>query len=138
MASPARLVRGFHSPLRVENIDGLHVKLFQPLTYRTDVEGIGWITAPKGFVTDYASVPRGLWNLFPPNGKYAPAAVIHDYLYRRTLLDRKVCDRVLLEAMELLGVSWVTRQLIYRAVRLFGGAARQREEPHGRPVEKDR
>src|SRR5690348_10982093 len=111
----------------MENIDGLHVKLFEPLEYLTAVEGIGVIRVPVGFVTDYASVPRGLWNLFPPNGRYAPAAVVHDYLYRRTLLDRGVCDQILSEGMEVLGVSWLTRHLIYRAVRMFGGAARHRE-----------
>lgn len=112
----------------MENIDGLHVKLFEPLEYLTAVEGIGLIRVPVGFVTDYASVPRGLWNLFPPNGRYAPAAVVHDFLYRRTLLDRGVCDRILLEGMDVLGVSWMTRHLIYRAVRMFGGAARHRED----------
>lgn len=124
---PAAPLRGFHSPLRTENINGRTVKLFQPLKYYTEVEDLGMITVPKGFVTDYASVPRGFWNIFPPNGEYAPAAVVHDYLYRRTLIDRKVCDRVFMEAMELLGVGWLTRHLIYRAVRLFGGAARHRD-----------
>lgn len=120
----------FQTPLRMENIDGLHVKLLEPLIYWTEVERIGKIIVPVGFETDYASVPRGLWNLFPPNGKYAPGAVVHDYLYRRTLLDRKVCDQILMEAMQVLGVSWLTRHLIYRAVRLFGGAARKQEESH--------
>jgi len=39
------------------------------------------ITIPKGFVTDYASVPRYLWWLYPPVGGYDDAAVVHDYLY---------------------------------------------------------
>lgn len=121
-------MKGFHSPLRTEdNLDGKTAKLIAPLRYFTAVENYGFITVPKGFVTDYASVPRGLWNLFPPHGKYSAGAVIHDYLYRRTLLDRKFCDRVFLEAMELLGVNWFSRHTIYRGVRLFGGAARQRE-----------
>ena len=117
----------FITPLRVENIDGLHVKVYEPLVYVTDLHGLWMVTVPVGFVTDYASVPRGLWNLFPPNGLYAPAAVLHDFLYRRTEYERSICDDVLMEAMEVLGVGWFTRHCIYRAVRIFGGAARHRE-----------
>lgn len=124
-------MRGFLSPLRTENINGRTVKLIAPLRYATEVDpALDVIIAKTGFVTDYASVPRGLWNLFPPNGEYVPAAVIHDWLYRRTIIDRKICDRVFLEAMSCLGVSWFTRRTIYLAVRLFGGGARTREIPN--------
>lgn len=130
-------VKGFLSPLRTEDLlDGKRAKLTAALKYVTEVEAIGLITVPRGFVTDYASVPRGLWNIFPPHGKYSAGAVVHDYLYRRTLMDRAICDRVFLEAMEVLGVSWFSRRVIYRAVRLFGGAARHREVSNERDVEK--
>lgn len=40
------------------------------------------IAVPKGFVTDFASIPQGLWSLgLSPHGRYGRAAVIHDYLY---------------------------------------------------------
>jgi hypothetical protein len=121
-------MKGFLSPLRMENIDGHTMKLIAPLRYQTEIDpALGVIKVQAGFITDFASVPRGLWNLFPPNGTYVPAAVVHDWLYRRTIIDRKICDRVFEEAMQCLGVSWFTRKLIYRAVRLFGEAARERE-----------
>lgn len=41
-----------------------------------------WFVVPKGFVTDFASVPEILQGLIPPTGRYGKAAVIHDYLYR--------------------------------------------------------
>lgn len=110
----------FLTPLQLENIDGRTMMLLTPLKYQTDVRYLGVIVVPRDFVTDFASVPRGLWNLFPPNGPYTPAAVVHDYLYRWTEHDRKLCDEVFLEAMEVLKVGWWTRQLMYRAVRLFG------------------
>ena len=44
-------------------------------------ETLGSITVPIGFSTDFNSIPRGLWNLLPPD-EYGEAAVIHDYLYR--------------------------------------------------------
>ncbi len=37
-------------------------------------------TVNKGFVTDLASVPRLLWWLFPRDGTYLVAAILHDFL----------------------------------------------------------
>jgi len=123
------LVSSFTTPLLIEYLDGREYRLLSGFDYVTDVEQLGCIRVPAGFLTDFASIPRGLWNLMPPTGEYGKAAVIHDYLYRCTLLDRKVCDQILMEAMQVLGVSWFTRQMIYRAVRLFGGFARKRINP---------
>ncbi|MEY4386602.1 MAG: hypothetical protein RLY20_1885 [Verrucomicrobiota bacterium] len=120
----------FTTPLLIEFLDGRNYRLLAGFDYLTDIAQLGCIHVPAGFLTDFASIPRGLWNLLPPTGKYGKAAVIHDYLYRCCPhLDRKVCDQVLLEAMEVLGVSWLTRKLIYRAVRVFGGFARKRITP---------
>jgi hypothetical protein len=37
-------------------------------------------TIPKDFRTDFASVPRILWALFPPYGAYTRATILHDWL----------------------------------------------------------
>jgi len=79
---------------------------------------------PSGFETDFASVPLGLWNIFPPFGRYSKAAVLHDYLYRCSKLERSYCDGVFLKCMEALGVSWWRRTAMYYGVRLFGGFCR--------------
>ena len=78
------------------------------------------ITVPEGFVTDFASVPKGLWNIFPPDGIYSQAAVLHDYLYQKKIYSRKKSDQIFLEAMEVLGVSLWKRRIMYRALRMFG------------------
>jgi hypothetical protein len=121
----------FKSPLKLEYIDGKHWLLIEGFSYHTEIMGIGNIYVPAGFLTDFASIPRGLWNLFPPTGKYGKAAVIHDYLYRWTDVDRKTCDDIFMEGMEVLEVNWFSRRIIYRAVRLFGGAARKQMPPAG-------
>ena len=82
------------------------------------------IEVPAGFSTDFASVPRGFWNVFPRDGVYTPAAVVHDWLYRRTNLPRSLCDAVFREAMEVCGTSAMKRWSMWLAVRLFGWAAR--------------
>ena len=43
------------------------------------------ITVPKGFKTDLASVPRGIWWLIAPFD-IARAGVVHDYLYWLSLI----------------------------------------------------
>jgi hypothetical protein len=95
----------------------------------------GVIVVSAGFVTDLASIPRLFWDILPPFGKYTEAAVIHDWLYRCHLFPRAICDAVLLEAMQLCGVGWISRQIIYRNVRAFGWAA-WAAEPSDDPASK--
>jgi hypothetical protein len=94
------------------------------LTYELGSKGSGvCITVPAGFYTDLASIPRLMWTLFPPDGQWVKAAVIHDYLYLFKglgIYSRAQADAIFLEAMEVLGVSWAQRSLIYRAVRIGG------------------
>ena len=79
-------------------------------------------TAPIGMVTDLASIPRPLWNIMPPFGKYTGAAVIHDYLYQTQIVPKAEADHVLAEAMDCAGVPHHERMAIYDGVK-FGGQA---------------
>ncbi len=78
------------------------------------------ITVPKGFITDFASVPRILHSVFPPRGKHSGAAIIHDYLYATQKRSRSESDSIFLEAMKVLGVGWFRRSTMYSAVRVGG------------------
>jgi hypothetical protein len=110
----------FFDPLFLEYGDGFKWKLTKAFTYRDDT---GWFVVPEGFETDFASVPRFFWRLFPPTGKYGKAAVVHDFLYRTGKLTRRECDAVFYNAMKSLGVRFFTRWSMWGAVRLFGWAA---------------
>jgi hypothetical protein len=116
------VVKGYfgEEPLRVEYINGKRWKILEPFSFLR-VAGGEKITVPADFVTDFASIPRALWSIYPPAGKWGRAAVIHDYLYAVGDRPRIECDQVFLEAMEVLGVPWVRRHLLYRAVRVGGG-----------------
>lgn len=81
------------------------------------------VRAPAGFVTDFASIPRLFWTLLPPDGAYAFAAIIHDYLYWYQPVARDEADLVLKYAMEDFKIGPVTIQAIYAAVRAGGGSA---------------
>ncbi len=75
----------------------------------------------KGFVTDGASIPKLFWTLIGgPLGRYAPAAVPHDKLYRFQTRSRLEADNIFLEAMGVLGVSWWKRRSMWLAVRFRG------------------
>jgi hypothetical protein len=101
--------------------DGHNWRLAGALTFYANNYFV--VTAPEGFITDLASIPRPFWNLLPPFGKYTEAAVIHDWLYRTHLFSRAMCDALFLEMMNALRTDWHTRTIIYLAVRLFGGFA---------------
>lgn len=111
----------FTTPIRVEYIAVDQWRLLEPFIYYVGEEGSDdAITVPAGFVTDFASIPRWLWSIFPPAGAWAKASVIHDYLYRTQTRTKAEADHIFLEAMEVLGVGWFKRRLMYRAVRWFG------------------
>lgn len=116
-------VSRFLLPLDLQYLDGRSWKLLSCFTFGS-ITLARVIELPIGFETDFASIPRVLWNLLPPTGQYGKAAVIHDYLYRTPFYATRLqADQVLFEAMTELGVSWWTRQIIYRGVRLGGRRA---------------
>lgn len=114
----------FLSKLRVEDNDGFPFELLEPLVYLSKEivppGKVGKITVPAGFKTDYASIPKLLWNILPPVGRYDRAAVIHDYLYQNNGVTRLQADNVLLEAMRVLNVPAWQRGMIYSGVRIGG------------------
>lgn len=93
------------------------------------------IIVPAGFVTDLASVPRMVWSFYPPDGPWAKAAIIHDFLYwtkgtgewhgrvgitRAEQYSRKDADDILKEAMADRKVGKWEQFVIWASVRLGG------------------
>ena len=117
--------------IEVEYIDGRIWKLNSSVMYLCE-EAIAEqpagvvITVPKGFVTDFASVPKLFWNIVAPTGKHSFAAIVHDWLYYQgKVADGKPCtkafaDLVFREAMREAGINRVRRQIMYLAVKWFG------------------
>ena len=81
------------------------------------------VTVPTGFVTDLASIPPVFYSLLRPDGEYAYAAVVHDYLYWDHRRTREEADLILKMAMEDFDVGAVTAKLIYSAVSVGGKSA---------------
>ncbi len=101
------------------------------------------IIVPKGFITDFASIPRFMRWYINPVGKIRPAALVHDYLYSRIgcvtidgikeVFTRKDCDDEFLEIMREIGMKYLKRNIAYRGVRVGGwkGWNRRRKELGG-------
>nr|DAS36621.1 MAG TPA: Protein of unknown function (DUF1353) [Caudoviricetes sp.] len=103
-------------------IDDKYWEVLEDYTYRTSM---GLVTVPKGFKTDYASVPRIFRNIINSSGKHGRAAVVHDWLYSsKCTLDvtREEADKIFLEIMKECGVGAIKRQFMYRMVRIFGAS----------------
>lgn len=111
--------------------DGYHWELYEGFTYRLCAhDGVQYVRVDKGFVTDFASIPRGLWNIFPPAaGRHSKPAVIHDCLYKTArvnvdgkdeprIITRGEADAIFLEAMEVTRTNWLARHIIFFGVRI--------------------
>lgn len=112
----------FTTPLDLRaNDDGRTFTLLTEFAYEIGELGSGrFIRVPAGFATDFASIPQLFWNILPPWGKYGKAAVLHDWNYKRQEFSRAFCDAILDESMEALGVSKLTRKVIWWGVRIGG------------------
>lgn len=79
------------------------------------------VAVPHGFVTDLASVPRLFWQVLPPQGRYGPAAILHDWLYWQQSTTREEADQIFLVVMEEIEVPVAKRRAMWGSVRVFGG-----------------
>lgn len=112
----------FRELLAVEKVRVLpnpHWELTRDLVYESDLLG-DIIVVPKGFRTDFASIPHTplAWYLFA--GKADEAATVHDLLYSTQIYPREKCDAIFHEAIKILGYSEATARVMYCGVRLGG------------------
>ena len=130
----------FTTPLYVECLDdGRHYRLLAEFDFASEaLERI--VRVPAGFVTDFASIPRVLWAILPPTGRWSKASVLHDDAYQHPEMitppiTRLQADRLLLEGMEALSVPAIARWCIFAGIRIGGRVAwniYRKEESRGR------
>ena len=79
------------------------------------------ITIPVGFETDLSSVPKFLWSVLPPYGKFLLAPLVHDYLY---IVDqtrgRAFADKEMLIVSNATHKNKIDNYVRYWGVRAFG------------------
>jgi len=103
-------------PLYRDLSDGHRAVLMQDLVFTTECGRVR-VRVPMGFVTDWASVPRVLWPIFPPRGPWNRAAIVHDFLCVEG--DRFLADAIFRVAMRETNVPRWRKLLMYYAVRFY-------------------
>jgi hypothetical protein len=106
--------------LKTEQIGDTH-KLLEDVVYQ-DSEGKVW-TVPKGYESDYASIPRALSWYYAKSGPYNLAAVVHDYLITDVLekqhaIESNRVDEIFKEAMADLDIPKARQWVMWAGVRL--------------------
>ncbi len=82
------------------------------------------IRVPRGFETDFASIPIWVSAVFNPIGEDAEAAVVHDWLYAvGEKGQREQADSIFLYAMQQAHVPPLQSKMMYEAVRAGGAGA---------------
>lgn len=118
-------VTGLHVEQLAEKIDEKW-RLELPLVYYSETLRRS-ISVPKGFVTDFASVPRLPIMYWLAGGKANKAAVVHDFLYRQgSGVSRADADSVFVEAMEVTGQPAWRRALMWAGLRAGGMSSYQK------------
>lgn len=109
----------FADELRVQKLPNGRWLLIQNLTFY-DVPGLGNVTVPAGFDTDFASVPRLPFMFWFLGDRADYAAVLHDWLYRTANATRREADRAFLWAAEMEGVGRISRWTMWAGLRVGG------------------
>ncbi|ECD6764596.1 DUF1353 domain-containing protein [Salmonella enterica subsp. enterica serovar Newport] len=117
----------FTTPAILEMLGHYNWRVHEPFAFYLSDDNSDVISVPAGFVTDLATIPRIFWTLLPPDGKYAKAAIIHDYLYDNALRTKQEADLIFLDGMVVLGVPKWKRVIMYWSVRLFGRGMYEKE-----------
>lgn len=86
------------------------------------------VMVPKGFQTDFASVPRVGWIYAFAGNTAHKASLVHDYLRRETDVSPNFAHQVFLDIMEDTQTGKFRRKAMYWAVRLFDRGVRNGTE----------
>jgi Protein of unknown function (DUF1353) len=78
------------------------------------------VKVPQGFVSDFSSIPKAFWILFPPDSSYIYTLIVHDYLYWHQPTTREVADLILREMLREVGASSSQAELLYSAAKVGG------------------
>lgn len=112
----------FVTPLDGRWLDDERFMLLADLIYDSDLLA-RTVFVPRGFVTDFASVPRVpiVYTMFGNRAHHE--SVIHDFLYQTNQVPRGTADKVFLEAMAARGKSKFIQRAMYWGVVMGGGSS---------------
>lgn len=111
-----------------DNVKSDRWKLERSVTFYTLA---GTVTVPRGYITDFASVPMVFWGFFPPIGRHNRATLLHDWWYDNRLFEselgprvaRRLADTELYDRLKVAEpTKYIRNYIMYQACRWFGRA----------------
>ncbi len=110
----------FEGDLIVTLLPGEQVRLEADVVY-VDPADTRWI-APKGFISDGASIPRAFWSIVggPLDGSYRGPAFVHDRYCATQSAPSHDVHRMFYLACRAAGVGALEAKILYAAVRIGG------------------
>lgn len=93
-------------------------------------ENLFTITVPKGFVTDFGTVPKWAQCMINPKGNGTLAYIVHDWLCITNIYSRRTADNLLYSALEYCDVSFNKRVITYTAVRVYAIISKRLLDTH--------
>ena len=106
--------------------DGANWLLQSPLLYQIGKNDTDIVIVPRGFITDFASMPqpfKALRDLVPSTDRYGIPALVHDYLYWRQDCTREQADNIMEISLKQAGISLLERRIVREGLRQFGQAS---------------
>lgn len=74
---------------------------------------------PKGFICDFASIPRLFWSIYPPDGNHRYPSIPHDMGYKAEIM-REFMDRLFKKLLAKSDTPKQVQRVFYSNVSLFG------------------
>lgn len=88
--------------------------------------GVVSVTAPKGFVTNFASIPDFLkWYVSNDDWRVVRPSIVHDWIYSEHqvaggFISRSQADDLFYEMLRVEGMGWLKAKLMWAGVRIGG------------------
>lgn len=122
-------MNSFLNTLHAEQLEEDNWQLLEDLGYVQETPFVASVVVPRGFNTDFASVPRLPLAYLLAGGVGNPAAVVHDYLYREVphSCTRDQADEIFYQALLVCGVAKWRAWLMWAAVRIAGSGSYREE-----------
>lgn len=119
----------FVNHLRAEQLEEDNWQLLEDLGYVQEEPFTASVVVPRGFNTDFASVPRLPLAYLLAGGVGNAAAVVHDYLYREVphAFTRDQADEMFYQALLACSVPRWRAWLMWAAVRIAGSGSYREE-----------
>jgi hypothetical protein len=114
-----QIYTNFLTPVCIRPFDDYKYVVCETIKFTVDGEVF---SIPKNFETDLASIPRIAWSyMSPAHSSLMRASIVHDWFYRMTCdFTRYETDLIFYHMLRNDGVSFITANMMFYSVRLFG------------------